>query len=824
MSQFTDVGAPVIADMRSLGATGLNRPGGYVREDLLPQLAGVEASRIFKDMGDNDPVCGGILYAIMMMVRGVKWRVEPASSRPEDQEAAEFLETCMYDMRQTWTDTIAEILSMVQYGFSLHEIVYKRRGGQAAEKFMRSRYNDGRIGWRDLPIRSQDTLTRWHFDQTGDILAVDQLAPPDYRTVLLPLQKCILFRTTTHKNTPTGRALDPQTPIPTPDGWRQMGELQVGDKIFDEKGRVRYVVNRAEWANRPCYRVNFRDGSHVVADANHEWVATEKKLRDRKLGAGVFTTQKMFETQRVKGYGAHAHRGLVNYTIARTEPLDYPTQQLLLDPYYLGYWLGNGHSRTGDVTCHAQDADEIASELSNRGFVTHVIQNGPEGCLGRLVRVQGSTLWGDDAPGRALRVLGLIRNKHVPKAYLRGNIQQRRELLAGLLDSDGTTNADGQVEFTNTNMDIIEGAAELIRSLGYVCRVRLRKRANGVSHMQDSYAVGFTPTESVFLLRRKADKASCKPSRAKHYVESIEKVADRDTVCIETDAPSHLFLAGTGMVPTHNSIFRPAYRPWYMKKNIEAIEAIGIERDLAGLPAAWVPQEILSSSATPEQKTMLGKIEQIVKNIRQDEQAGVVMPLVYDETGKQQYDLKLMSSGGARQFDVDKVIQRYDHRIAMSALADFLLMGQSSSSTGSFAMHSDKTGMFGKAINGHLDIIASQFEEPVAKLFHLNSFAVSEYPRIVHDDIEQVDVAKLGDYVQKLAAAGMPLFPNPTLEAYLFDVAGIPRPADGEAAVSVEQRVEMPAGLGSEVQDLTDKASLEQQTDYNAPDGAHSSP
>ena len=142
------------------GVTGLRRAGGYVQEEFLPKLAGYRAIQVYREMRDNDPVVGAILYAIDKLVRQVPWRVQPASTKLEDQKMAKFLESCLIDMSTTWEDTISEILSMLAYGWSMHEIVYKRREGDSRDSSKRSKFDDGLIGWRKLPIRSQETRQR----------------------------------------------------------------------------------------------------------------------------------------------------------------------------------------------------------------------------------------------------------------------------------------------------------------------------------------------------------------------------------------------------------------------------------------------------------------------------------------------------------------------------------------------------------------------------------------------------------------------------------------------------------------------------------------
>jgi hypothetical protein len=407
-----------------LGVTGLSRWGGTVNEEFLPELQGRKAIQVYREMSNNDPIIGAILFAIKMLCRQVVWRVELGGDTDEDKKAKDFLESCMNDMSTSWEDTISEILSMLTYGFSYHEIVYKLRLGDQDDSSKKSKYNDGLIGWRKLSIRSQETLYEWVFDTAGGIQGMKQIAPPDYRVCFIPIEKALLFRTEVTKGNPEGR-----------------------------------------------------------------------------------------------------------------------------------------------------------------------------------------------------------------------------------------------------------------------------------------------------------------------------------------------------------SILRNAYRPWHMKKSIEDIEGIGIERDLAGLPVAWVPPEV-SSPSTDEGRTALEKFKTLVTKVRRDQQEGIIMPLDYDERGNKRYDFTLLSSSG-RQFDVDKVINRYNQQIAQTVLADFIMLG--TEKVGSYALSSNKTHIFALAIGAFLDEIEGVLNtHAVPRLFKLNPFNVEEFPKIKHGEVESVDLTELGDFISKLASAGMPLFPNADLEEYLLKVANLP--------------------------------------------------
>jgi hypothetical protein len=198
-----------------LGSYGLRAYSGYVREEFLPQLMGRQAQRVYREMLDNSSVVGAVMFAIMQAMRRVTWRVEPVSDKGDAKAAAEFVESLMADMSHTWEDFVVEALSMLGYGFSIHEIVYKRRLGRRPHSrpgpkpqadMGSSAYDDGKIGWRRLPIRAQDTIIKWFFDPNGQVQGYTQ-QPYAGPLIDAPIEKAVLFRAGAHKNNPEGRSI-----------------------------------------------------------------------------------------------------------------------------------------------------------------------------------------------------------------------------------------------------------------------------------------------------------------------------------------------------------------------------------------------------------------------------------------------------------------------------------------------------------------------------------------------------------------------------------------------------------------------------------------
>lgn len=190
-----------------LGRIGARQYAGRFHEEFLPELRGQRGVQVYTEMSTNDSTCGAILFAIKMLIRQATWSVQPSSTDARDVAAAEFVDSCLYDMQDTWTDTISEILSFLTYGWSVHEICYKRRMGRKKDPRLDSRFDDGLIGWLKLPIRAQESLYRWDMDEHDNLLAFEQMPAPDYRLIRIPAEKLLLFRTESRKGNPEGRSI-----------------------------------------------------------------------------------------------------------------------------------------------------------------------------------------------------------------------------------------------------------------------------------------------------------------------------------------------------------------------------------------------------------------------------------------------------------------------------------------------------------------------------------------------------------------------------------------------------------------------------------------
>ena len=192
---------------KEIGRIGVKRYGGKFYEEFLRELQGINGVRVYEEMSENDDVVGSILFAIKMLIRQADWSVQAASGEEIDQKAADFVESCLHDMTSTWTDTVSEILSFLTYGWSIHEIVYKRRMGRKKDPRLNSKYSDGLIGWQKLPIRSQESFFQWEYDENDNLTGFTQLPAPSFKLITIPIDKLILFRTESRKDNPEGKSI-----------------------------------------------------------------------------------------------------------------------------------------------------------------------------------------------------------------------------------------------------------------------------------------------------------------------------------------------------------------------------------------------------------------------------------------------------------------------------------------------------------------------------------------------------------------------------------------------------------------------------------------
>lgn len=341
------------------------------------------------------------------------------------------------------------------------------------------------------------------------------------------------------------RELACDTPIATVDGWTNMGNIKEGDRIFDETGSICTVLGTSPvYTDRRCFRITFDDNSNIVASDIHEW-EVEEKQKDNNPG-NHWKMRRLQTKELIPG----------KHFIYVTKPLELPKIDLPIHPYILGYWIGNGTVAEPQISCHQDDAEEIQGLFAEFGYSVGDIRP-------------------DKAPSKNIvfSILGvrkifaeqkLLGDKRIDRAYMRASVEQRLLLLRGLMDSDGSVDGKPQCSFTTTNVNIADRFAELLYSLGikacYCVREPRSSSTRAIIGRQFVYQFSFTaPSEmAVFALRRKKEiqtrPRNTHPRRNGRFkIKNVEEISSVPVRCIMVDSPSHLFLAGNAMVPTHNT-------------------------------------------------------------------------------------------------------------------------------------------------------------------------------------------------------------------------------------------------------------------------------
>lgn len=310
-----------------------------------------------------------------------------------------------------------------------------------------------------------------------------------------------------------------ETPIPTPNGFVKIGDVQVGHQVFSGDGLVCTVVGKSSINTRKCFKIAFDDKTSIVCDDRHLWSLVD--------GTVVPITE-LKKGDRIK----------------LTGKVEYPEQKLLVDPYVLGIWLADGKHSSGEIS---KPDIEIFEEIERRGYSVGSDISSANRTATRTVKgIRG-----------LLTLLGVLKNKHIPEDYMKASVQQRIDLVRGLMDGDGSVNVvRKQAVFTTTDKRISDQVKELLESLGQrVNQASTTQRGFGL--VVNAYPLAFRPQDfNPFLLKRKADRIDSAWGRGESWyrrVVSIEDAPETDTVCIAVDSADNTFLIGKNYLRTHNT-------------------------------------------------------------------------------------------------------------------------------------------------------------------------------------------------------------------------------------------------------------------------------
>ena len=336
-----------------------------------------------------------------------------------------------------------------------------------------------------------------------------------------------------------GKKIADSVPVLTTDGWKTHGELIIGNKVYNHFGKAIEVldVNEKSTIN---YLLTTKNGKSIRCHENHEWAVFDAKSRTSKI---IETKEMLNNTKWLKTRS--------RFFLPNIRPLEFDEKELSIDPYYLGLWLGDGCGISTTISHSPDDMESIDSikyELSAR----HIHKD--TGVVYSSYAKNGIL--------QQFKKLKLFKNKHIPKIYKHSSIKQRLELIAGLIDSDGSVSKEThKIRIVNTNKKIIDGCVEILRTLGLRPYVTIQKpgkehKYNGsiIKGKKDVYTIGFVSNIDIptRLPRKKVNLT--KLNRIAITDVKYEPNGEKGN-CIMVDSDDGLYLVGKQLIPTHNSVF-----------------------------------------------------------------------------------------------------------------------------------------------------------------------------------------------------------------------------------------------------------------------------
>lgn len=316
------------------------------------------------------------------------------------------------------------------------------------------------------------------------------------------------------------KGLPIETPILTTNGWSTMGDINIGDVVYDRFGRQTKVMVKSRVKDKECYRITFDDNSIAECDDEHYWTLCDNTV---------------VQSPNIE----------IGMKIDVAKPLENEEISLPVHPYVLGLWLGDGRNRCGEICCGDL---EVFDRIKSLGYSLG------ENTEKRTTSCQSRTVYGLTT---LLRNLNLLNNKHIPEIYFNGSIEQRTDLLKGLMDSDGSVNTlRKQCVLMNRNKKLSEDITFLLRTLGqrpYLCNTKQKYKEKII----ECYPVFFRPINiSPFNIERKSSKINSSWGNGLSSVRrvvKIEKIGKKKTQCISVDSPDMTYLCTKNLIPTHNT-------------------------------------------------------------------------------------------------------------------------------------------------------------------------------------------------------------------------------------------------------------------------------
>ena len=337
------------------------------------------------------------------------------------------------------------------------------------------------------------------------------------------------------------KGLPIDTQIPTPDGFKMMSELKVGDIVFDKDGKQTTIINKSKIHYNPCYKIVFDNNEKIIADKDHRWEISF--IKNKVQVSHIFTTEELYYY--IKNTAKRESWNIPK--IYNPKPIDIDDVDLPVDPYVLGAWLGDGSKVSGNITQSV--GSKVWDELKSRGY-----ELGPDVTMFADNKDATETRYIYGLSSQ-LRMLGILNKKGIPDKYIFASYKQRLDLLRGIMDTNGYYNPKRKRFVMGTSQAWqVYDLRKLLGTFGIKSTIfKVTKTCNGKKF--SAYDLCFSTKDfNPFLTRNQSiDIGDTNDKSSFRNIVSVEPIDMVPTQCIEVNSKTHTYLCTESFLVTHNT-------------------------------------------------------------------------------------------------------------------------------------------------------------------------------------------------------------------------------------------------------------------------------
>ena len=369
-----------------------------------------------------------------------------------------------------------------------------------------------------------------------------------------------------------GKEAPLDTLISTSKGWVKMGDIKLGDKIHNRFGGISNVVGVYPQGEKDSYKIHFNDGTFTKCGLEHLWNVRDANRRQRNKGWTVKSLKELIESKlEYKASSSRKNKNpILKWEIPITEPVYYSQKKYLIDPYIMGMIIGDGNLCSGSITISIPDLQfETVENILKKLPKEYILSENRSATCPRysIIKSKYNKSLNNDFIQKIKKFNLNVRSekKFIPNIYKLGSKNQRKELLKGLMDSDGSCSKNG-INFHSSSKRLSEDVVELVQSLGGIAKLKSYNRTDeskGIEY-RVNIKVPFCPFH---LESKKKEWNPIKSNYISKYISKIEFCKKEEQQCIAVDSKDNTYLTDNFIV-THNTASAMTYACWKKRKTI----------------------------------------------------------------------------------------------------------------------------------------------------------------------------------------------------------------------------------------------------------------